>query len=123
MRFERYNPNPLGKNVGDCTIRALSKALRQDWNRTYVGLILEGFARCDMPSANDVWGSYLRKHGFVRQMIPDGDGYTVEDFIDDHPQGTYILALSGHVVCAIDGTLYDTWNSCREIPLYYWMKG
>ena len=33
--FEGYNPNPKGKNVDDCTVRAMSKALDQDWETTY----------------------------------------------------------------------------------------
>ncbi len=27
MRYEWYNPNPSDRNVGDCTVRAVSKAL------------------------------------------------------------------------------------------------
>lgn len=78
----------------------------------------------DMPSANAVWGTYLRGKGFVRQIIPDTcpDCYTVADFAMDHPSGTYILALSGHVVCVINGDWIDTWDSGGEIPLYYWHK-
>lgn len=55
----RYNANPDGRNVGDCTIRALSLALGQSWEQTYVELALEGFMMGDMPSANHVWGAYL----------------------------------------------------------------
>ena len=78
----------------------------------------------DMPSANAVWGSYLRKKGFVREIIPNTcpDCYTVEDFCRDNPKGTYILALSGHVVAVIDGKYYDTWDSGDEIPIYYWYR-
>ena len=53
--FEFYNPNPYEKNVGDCTVRAISKALEQDWYRTYLGLCIEGAVRGDMPSANATW--------------------------------------------------------------------
>ena len=49
MRFQHYNPNTSKRNVGDCTVRALSKALGQDWEKTYVGLCLEGFLLGDMP--------------------------------------------------------------------------
>jgi len=35
---------------------------------------------------------------------------------------THILALSGHVVCVMDGDYYDTWDSGGEVPLYYWRK-
>jgi hypothetical protein len=77
-----------------------------------------------MPSANHVWGKYLRNKGFERKVIPDScpDCYTVKDFCDDHPKGTYILAISGHVVTVIDGAYYDTWDSGDEIPIYYWQR-
>lgn len=119
MLYRYYNPNP-GRNVGDCTVRALSKALQQDWDKIYVGLCLEGFICRDMPSANAVWGNYLRRNGYRRELAPDD--VTVAEFADEHPCGTYILALSGHVVCVIDNTLYDTWRSENEIVLYYWEK-
>lgn len=120
----RYNANPDGRNVGDCTIRALSLALGQSWERTYVELALEGFMMGDMPSANHVWGAYLRRNGFQRRILPDAcpDCYTVADFARDHPSGTYLLALDGHVVCLIDGDWYDTWDSGGKIPLYYWTR-
>lgn len=125
MSFVSHNQNPDGRNVGDCTIRALSLALGQSWEQTYIELALQGFLMGDMPSANSVWGAYLRGKGFTRHVIPDAcpDCYTVEEFAEEHPIGTYILALSGHVVCVQDGNYIDTWDSGREIPLYYWMKG
>lgn len=122
--FEKYNANPVCKRVGDCVIRAISKALDQDWEKTYSGIALEGFMLCDMPSANHVWGSYLRGKGFTRSLIPEDrmECYTVEDFCTDHPEGTYILALNGHVVAVRDGVYYDTWDSGNEIPIYYWSR-
>ncbi len=65
--FERYNPNPQGRVVGDCTVRAISKALGQSWEQTYIGLCLQGFLMGDMPSSNAVWGAYLRSKGFRRE--------------------------------------------------------
>jgi hypothetical protein len=119
-----FNPNPLGKSVGDCTVRALSKALGQTWEQIHAGLCLQGFCLCDMPSANHVWGAYLREHGFARHILPDTcpDCYTVAEFAAEHPYGTYILALSGHVVCVQDGDWYDTWDSGGGVPLYFWSK-
>ena len=118
MNYKYYNPNPAGRNVGDCTVRALNKALGQDWDATYWGLAIEANMIKDMPSSNAAWGSYLRRHGYHRALAPED--ITVSEFADAHPQGTYILALSGHVVCVQDGTLYDTWDSGNEILLYYW---
>ena len=47
-----FNPNPTKNRVGDCTIRALSKALEQDWETTYAALSAYGYSLCDMPNAN-----------------------------------------------------------------------
>lgn len=122
--FVFYNPNPINNRVGDCTVRAISKALNQSWETTFIGLVLEGYMLCDMPSANHVWGAYLKRNGFVRDVLPNTcrDCYTVADFCKDHPAGTYILAIDGHVVCVCDGKFYDTWDSGNEIPIYYWRK-
>ncbi len=124
VSHKRYNNNPNGNRVGDCTVRAISKALGQTWEQTYVGLALQGFMMGDMPSADHVWGAYLRKHGFVRRILPDTcpDYYTVEDFAADHPGGIYLLAIPGHVVCVEDSDYYDTWDSGGEIPLYFWER-
>lgn len=124
MRYTHYNPNPAQKSVGDCTVRAISKALDQSWEETYTGLCLQGFRMCDMPSANHVWGAYLRENGFRRHILPDEcpDCYTVADFAADHPDGTFILAISGHVVCLKDGQWWDSWDSGGEVPVYYWTK-
>ena len=123
--WQSYNPNPKSNRVGDCTVRAISKALEQDWETTYAGLSTYGFGLCDMPNANHVWGAYLKSKGFKRYVIPDDlpSNYTVEDFCRDNPQGTYILAIDGHVVCVVDGEYYDTWDSGGEMPVYYWTKG
>ncbi len=119
-----YNPSPIEANVGDCTIRALTKALDSDWENVYIDLCIYGLRMCDMPSANIVWGAYLRDKGFIRRMIPDDyiDRYTVEDFCKDNPNGIFVLGLSSHVVCVVDGIIYDTWDSSGEIPLYYWTR-
>ena len=122
--YTYYNPNPNGSNVGDCTVRAISKAMGQDWEKTYSGLTAYGFMLRDMPSANHVWGAYLRRNGFGRYIVDDHgkDRYTVRDFCADNPQGTYILAISGHVVCVVDGKYYDSWDSGGEIPIYFWTR-
>ena len=38
--YEFYNPNPLSKSVGDCVIRALSKALNKSWDDTAIELFI-----------------------------------------------------------------------------------
>lgn len=124
MAWVEWNPHPLGKRVGDCTVRAVAKATMQSWEDAYSGMALEGFLLSDMPSANNVWGAYLRRKGFKRHMIPDTcpDCYTVEDFCNEHPKGVYVVAVSSHVLTVIDGNYYDSWDSGQENPIYYFER-
>lgn len=119
-----YQPSPVGRNVGDCAVRAVAKALDTDWETAYALISLNGYLMGDMPSSNAVWGAVLRQNGFYRASIPDQcpDCYTAEDFIRDHPRGTYVLGFGNHVATAKDGHLYDSWDSSQEIPQYYWFK-
>lgn len=59
MAYVLFNPNPKNARVGDCAVRAVSKAVGQDWADAYIGLCAEGIALRDMPSSNYVWGMYL----------------------------------------------------------------
>ncbi len=120
----RYNPNPTGRNVGDCAVRAVSKALEIDWETAYDLISDAGYNMGDMPSSDSVWGAVLRQNGFYRTAIPNycPDCYTVRDFCKDHPIGTYVLGFGGHVATVKDGDLYDSWNSSNEIPQFYWYK-
>lgn len=118
------NNNPNGLLVGDCVIRAISEVMDEAWSTVYLGLVVQGYMMCDMPSSNSVWGAYLHNRGFERKVIPDTcpDCYTVKDFCKDHKRGKYILATGSHVVAAKDGDYIDTWDSGDEIPIYYWRK-
>lgn len=123
-RYVPYNPNPDGNRVGDCTVRALCKATGRDWDSIHAMLCAISSERHDMPSANHVWGEYLRTQGF-RPYIVDNRRkrfYTVRDFCEDNPDGTFVLAIDGHVVCVVDGCYYDSWDSGEEVPLYYWAR-
>lgn len=92
--YQYWNPNPAAAKVGDCTVRAISKAMGQTWEETYIQLALYGLMLSDMPSANAVWGAYLKDNGFSRYIIPDEYmTCTVSEFANNHPEGVYILAL------------------------------
>lgn len=124
MAFCQYNPNPNGNRVGDCSVRAISKALDTDWETAYMLMALQGFEMYDMPSSNAVWGAVLKKNGFSREVIPTEcpDYYNIEDFCADNPKGTFVVAVKNHVVTLQNGIAYDSWNSLSELPLYYWRK-
>ena len=119
-----YNPNPSGRNVEDCAVRAIAKALDIDWEKAYSLITANGFLMNDMPSSNSVWGSVLRQRGYFRKAIPNTcpDCYTAEDFCRDHPDGTFILGFGNHVATVVSGRLYDSWDSSKELPQYFWYR-
>lgn len=142
MSFIYYNPNPLGKHTGDCVIRAITKLLNATWYDVSDDLYEYSRTKADMQNANDVWQSYIELLGYKKHKIQDlcPFCYSVEEFCKDHPFGKYILAVAvnyrdyfntahsgkpigNHVVCVEDGKYYDTWNSGKEVPIYYWQKG
>ena len=100
-----YNPNPTGRNVGDCVPRAVSKALEIDWETAYD--LISDAARLmgDMPSADSVWGAVLRQHGFYRRAIPNTcpDCYTAENIRTN----TYMIVIR---------------NSCRLSKIMTWIR-
>lgn len=120
----RYNPNPTGRSVGDCAVRAVAKALNTDWETAYNLIADAGYNMGDMPSSDSVWGAVLRQNGFYRESIPNTcpNCYTVAHFMKDNPHGTFVLGFGGHVATVVNGDLYDSWDSSREIPIYVWYR-
>lgn len=124
MAFIYYNPNPVGRSVGDCSIRALTKALNVDWETAYLMACVNGMSMGDLPNSDSVWGSVLRQNGFMRKSIPNTcpECYTAEEFAKDNPHGIFVLGFGGHVATIVDGDLFDSWNSSKEIPQFVWYE-
>lgn len=120
--WKYHNPNPKGKLVGDCAVRAVSAALGIDWEQAYILLADAGLQMGDLPNADATWGAVLRQHGFYRKNIPNScpQCYTIADFARDNPYGIFVLGTGTHVVTVIDGDIYDAWESSNEIPQYFW---
>ena len=120
MAYVEFNNNPCGRRVGDCSVRAISKALGMGWESTHLMLDVNAISMGDMPSADSVLSATLRQQGFYKHLV---DKYiTVEDFCEEHPEGIFVLFLGGHVVTCIDGDYFDSWDSGKEVPQYYWSK-
>lgn len=122
--FVQYNPNPLGKMTDDCVVRAVSRIMDEPWEKAYTSLCLQGLEMCDFPNNNAVWGEYLLQNGFVREVISNTcpNCYTVEDFCQDHPLGSYILGTGTHAVAVVDGNFYDSYYSGQKVPIYFYRK-
>lgn len=122
--WKLYNPSPVGRQVGDCAVRALTKAIGTDWEKAYAELVLMGYTMGDMPSSNAVINAVLKDHGFRRQIIPNTCPacYTIRDFANDHPVGMFVAGTGNHVVAIENGTVWDSWDCLNELPIYFWEK-
>ena len=123
--YKYYNPNPVGRSsVGDCSVRAISKALGISWDDAFDLLSRSAKQMGDMPSSNTVISAVLRQHGFYRENLPNfcPDCYSIRNFARDNPMGTYVVGTGNHVVAVEDGNYYDSWDSGDEIPQYFWVR-
>ena len=86
--FILYNPNPFGRMVDDCAVRALTLALDMDWKDVHRLLSDLALKMGDMAHADDVWGAALGQRGYRRMTIPNTchSCYTVGQFAYDHPK-------------------------------------
>lgn len=117
--FRYLNPNPEKRLIGDCVIRAIAIAQNRPWLDVYDDICYQGRLMFDMPSANEVWGEYLKMLGYIKKTCNDS---SIIDFCYNHPIGIFIVGTGTHVVTIINGDYYDTWNSGDEIPIYYFAK-
>lgn len=124
--YQKYNQNPIRNDpVGDCTVRALAKALGISWEQAHVILDYNSYMMGDMPNANSVMAAVLRQHGFYRGIFPEDCDMCMdaEEFTEMFPHGTYVLGFGDHVATVVDGVLYDSWDSRGETVLYFFEKG
>lgn len=122
--WRRFNPNPDGLNVGDCTIRSICAVTGLDWYTIHDELCALSRNMADMPSADRVWWKLLQRYGFDQKRMIDRcpDCYTVLDFCVDHPNGVYVLGPHEHAVACINGQYWDSWDSGLTIPTYYFYR-
>ena len=112
--FQFYNANPRGRHVNDCTVRAISLATNSKWDTTYRELSQFAQAQCIMPDDVIYIDEYLNRHFERIFSCKKNQTLTVGDFVEQHPYGTYLITMSGHITCAIDGVIYDTFNPSKN---------
>ena len=106
-----YNANPLGRRVNDCTVRAISLATKEDWDKTYRELSEYAQKLATMPDDVIYIDGYLdRRFQKVYEKNKYKKDITVEQFARVHPFGVYLITMRGHITCCIDGCIYDTFN-------------
>ena len=124
-RFVYYQPNKkdLKDKYGDCTIRALSKALDCSWLEAFdlmIPICREAQVSNIFNAEAAVRNPLVESLGFKYTGISNKKGTkrpTVDTFAKDHPTGRYICNVANHEVAVVDGKYYDTWDS-GECSMY-----
>jgi len=126
-----YQPNKLDikDEYGDCTIRALSKALNISWLEAF-DLTIPYCRKYQIPNvfftSKKIEMEVMKDLGFEYYGISNKKGTkrpTVKEFASSHKEGTYILNVANHEVACVDGKYYDTWDSgFKSLYGYYERK-
>jgi len=117
--FIKFNAHPKGLSVKDCVVRAVSTAFEKDYMETRREL---NRAKKELGYSSykarkflyDYLASYDR---LLFKRTPGQPRTKVVDFLREHPQGTFIVSVRGHVTTVRDGYLVDSWD-CGYLTVY-----
>lgn len=107
--YKYYNANSKGNFVNDCVIRAISVAEGKSWDVTYD----------ELSEIAQKEGILLDDVNFVEDYLDDRYkrtchySKTLGEFMDEYPEGTYLVTMPGHITVVINGILFDTFD-CRD---------
>jgi len=101
-----YNANTFGYNIEDCTIRAISVAEGISWDKAYRKLSDFARVRGLMMSSIESIEEYLDEH-YERTCET---ALTVGEFAYEHPLGTYLVTMPGHITAIKNGNIIDTFD-------------
>lgn len=126
--YREYNANTKYVNTGDCVKRSLSLAYDMDYDA--VSNELNAIKRSQNGThynVSRVFTEFIQKHGvdkYFNGSVFAAPSYlglsyntTVEEFSNKFSDGTYLVLCgkskerSTHMVCIIDGDIWDSWNS------------
>lgn len=115
MRYQYYNANPLQRQINDCTVRAISMATGKSWNSVYDELSEYAKQKAFMPDEVECIDIYLEEN--FEKLCGCRDRYkiTVEEFVQEHPIGIYLITMNGHITCCRNGCVYDTFDPSNRI--------
>lgn len=132
--YKKYNANNRGNNAPDCVKRAISMAFNMDYNEVSKLLLAEAKKkRTSHWNTVYVFEPVIYALGGQKGREPD-TLYRVSEFIDEVvPSGVVIMETGphpchynegNHLTCAVDGVLYDSWDSSKQfVAQYYLVEG
>lgn len=117
--FVYYNINPDGESLPDCVTRAISLATGINYyDITWMLESIGDYYSCHKLCV-DCYSNLLSDvFGFDEY---DGKNKKVSEIMEENPRKILLLRLDGHLVCAINGTAFDTWDCTDEKCDRYWI--
>lgn len=120
--YKEFNPNPLGKEVGDCQIRALCAVTGKSWYEIYDMLVAYGRkVACPFFWTDPNSSYHTDLFGMVRHKVTRQKGkkaLSVETFCKEHPEGKYILRLAHHCMGIVNGEYYELYAGWEKRTVY-----
>jgi hypothetical protein len=111
-RYKFLNLNPLGKRELDCVCRAISLGVDEDYYKVQHKLSLIGdLFECEKLCV--CCYKHLLDNVYNLERIEGYHGFTINEFLEHEPYGTFIIRVDGHLTAAIDSVVYDLWD-CRD---------
>lgn len=120
MAYAYLNLNPKKRNVSDCTVRAFALAHNISWYDSFD--ILTDYAReaCIVLDDTSFIDEFLsNKYDYICYKC-FGEKVTVGSLCNQYPIGIYLITMSGHITCMIDGVIYDTWDCTEKYAWRVW---
>lgn len=119
--FKYTNPHPKKKkNLGDCSIRALSIATGKDWLTIYDELAAIGREILAPQGSMEAINIYMERIGTKIPVKVDGKRLTAKDLCALRGSHTYVIRTAGHVACVKNKKLRDTWDSSTKSGYIVW---
>lgn len=111
--YKFYNANAKGNFVNDCVIRAISVAESKTWDETYEEL--SDIAQEEGILLDDV--RFVERYLDSRYRRACHYSKTVGEFLEENPNGIYLITMPNHITVIRDGVLYDTFD-CRNRQMW-----
>lgn len=118
--YRYYNHNPDSYRINDCVSRAIGTATGLSY-KTVNRLLAITSEAYDCDKLCVCCYKHLLSHYFGYAKHNCKGNITVAEIIDDYPQDTLIIRVTGHLTCAKNGVLLDTWNCSDCVVDCFWI--
>ena len=120
MKYQFINLNPLNELEEDCVCRAISYASGENYETIKDKLYL--IARIfDCETLCVCCYKHLLDDVFKYTRINLKETISIKDFLKYNDKGMFIIRVNGHLTCALNGQIKDTWDCSNELVDIFWI--